>query len=78
MDALSTAEESDEENENIASDVLNSRALQVVNRVSAKLTGRDFKTEKPLDVPRQVDKLILQATTLENLCLCYIGWCAFW
>ncbi|KAJ3103710.1 phosphatidylinositol kinase- protein kinase tor1 [Phlyctochytrium bullatum] len=57
---------------------LNSRALSVINRVSNKLTGRDFKNTNPLDVSSQVQKLILQATSLENLCQCYIGWCAFW
>ncbi|KAJ3106200.1 phosphatidylinositol kinase- protein kinase tor1 [Phlyctochytrium planicorne] len=57
---------------------LNARALSVINRVSSKLTGRDFKTANPLDVSSQVQKLILQATSLENLCQCYIGWCAFW
>ncbi|KNE54071.1 hypothetical protein AMAG_17616 [Allomyces macrogynus ATCC 38327] len=59
-------------------EALNARAVQVVHRVSNKLTGRDFKPNQVLDVPQQVDKLIQQATSLENLCLCYIGWCAFW
>jgi FKBP12-rapamycin complex-associated protein len=27
-----------------------------------------------LDVPTQVDKLIQQATSIENLCQCFIGW----
>ncbi|KAJ3362692.1 phosphatidylinositol kinase- protein kinase tor1 [Allomyces javanicus] len=59
-------------------EALNARAVQVVHRVSNKLTGRDFKPNQVLDVPQQVDKLIQQATSLENLCLCYVGWCAFW
>ncbi|KAI9303923.1 armadillo-type protein [Cunninghamella echinulata] len=59
-------------------EMLNSRAVAVVNRVSNKLTGRDFNSRETLDVPTQVDKLIQQATSLENLCQCYIGWCAFW
>ncbi|KAJ3067743.1 phosphatidylinositol kinase- protein kinase tor1 [Podochytrium sp. JEL0797] len=59
-------------------EVLNARALTVITRVSNKLTGKDFKTQSPLDVPSQVDRLILQATSMENLCQCYIGWCAFW
>lgn len=59
-------------------EALNAKALAVINRVNNKLTGRDFKTALPLDVPDQVDRLILQATSLENLCQCYIGWCAFW
>ncbi|KAI9327967.1 armadillo-type protein [Obelidium mucronatum] len=59
-------------------EVLNARALTVITRVSNKLTGRDFKTQAPLDVNSQVERLIAQATSMENLCQCYIGWCAFW
>ncbi|KAJ3037894.1 phosphatidylinositol kinase- protein kinase tor1 [Rhizophlyctis rosea] len=59
-------------------EALNTRALSVINRVSNKLTGRDFKPNLTLDTSNQVQKLILQATSLENLCQCYIGWCAFW
>jgi FKBP12-rapamycin complex-associated protein len=59
-------------------EVVNARALTIVNRVSNKLTGRDFKTNQTLDVSTQVQKLIEQAMSLENLCQCYIGWCSFW
>ncbi|ORY53002.1 mechanistic target of rapamycin [Rhizoclosmatium globosum] len=59
-------------------EVLNAKAVTVINRVSNKLTGKDFKNQAPLDVPSQVHRLILQATSMENLCQCYIGWCAFW
>jgi FKBP12-rapamycin complex-associated protein len=31
-----------------------------------------------LAVAEQVDRLILQATNVENLCQHYIGWCSFW
>ncbi|KAG0181763.1 phosphatidylinositol kinase- protein kinase tor1 [Apophysomyces sp. BC1034] len=55
-------------------EVLNTRAVAVVNRVSNKLTGRDFNPRVTLDVPTQVEKLIDQAMSLENLCQCYIGW----
>ncbi len=57
---------------------INSGALNVINRVSNKLTGRDFKNKAPLDVPRQVDRLIIEAVAVENLCQAYVGWCAFW
>eukprot|EP01105_Mastigella_eilhardi_P021948 TRINITY_DN5365_c0_g1_i1.p1 TRINITY_DN5365_c0_g1~~TRINITY_DN5365_c0_g1_i1.p1 ORF type:complete len:2426 (-),score=601.66 TRINITY_DN5365_c0_g1_i1:7080-14204(-) len=57
-------------------EVTNQRAVSVIKRVSQKLTGRDFG--EVLDVPSQVDKLIKQATSHENLCQCYIGWCPFW
>lgn len=56
----------------------NARALEVLDRVSQKLTGRDFKNNEELDVIAQVNKLIMEATKLENLCQHYIGWCSFW
>lgn len=57
---------------------LNKKALAVINRVRDKLTGRDFDAQLTLDVAEQVDLLIKQATSHENLCQCYIGWCPFW
>ena len=59
------------------SDPTNERALSVIKRVSTKLTGKDFGSET-LDVAQQVDRLIQDATSQENLCQCYIGWCPFW
>ena len=59
-------------------EVQNARALQVLSRVKEKLTGRDFKPNEELDVSSQVDKLLAQATRVENLCQHYIGWCSFW
>lgn len=58
-------------------ETLNTRAVAVVTRVSNKLTGRDFNPRVTLDVQTQVDKLIQQATSLENLCQCYIGWLVY-
>eukprot|EP00835_Amoeboradix_gromovi_P000423 NODE_15_length_42055_cov_0.634117.p1 type:complete len:2332 gc:universal NODE_15_length_42055_cov_0.634117:8372-15367(+) len=57
---------------------INDRAVAVINRVQNKLSGRDFKHDKVLDAANQVDKLIQQATSIENLCQLYVGWCAFW
>eukprot|EP00736_Rhodelphis_marinus_P007859 Rmarinus@m.12108 len=57
---------------------LNERAIQVMNRVNEKMTGKDFGNAEALDVPSQVQRLVLQATSHENLCQCYIGWCPFW
>lgn len=37
-------------------------------------SGRDFNPNVVLTVQAQVDKLILQATSLENLCQCFSGW----
>ncbi|KAJ7237528.1 atypical/PIKK/FRAP protein kinase [Mycena haematopus] len=59
-------------------EVRNQQALLVYNRVQHKLTGRDFNLDIALSVEDQVDKLIHQATALENLCQCFAGWCAFW
>ena len=56
----------------------NAKAVEVLHRVNLKLTGRDFKNNEELDVVNQVNKLIVEATKLENLCQHYIGWCSFW
>ncbi|EOD48942.1 putative phosphatidylinositol 3-kinase tor2 protein [Neofusicoccum parvum UCRNP2] len=65
-------------NEPEAKEEQNARALQVLSRVKQKLTGRDFKPQEELNVNAQVDRLIREATNLENLCQHYIGWCSFW
>jgi FKBP12-rapamycin complex-associated protein len=57
-------------------EVLNERALSVIARVSKKLTGRDFGAAAgtpPLDIPEQVQRLIVQATSHENLATLYVG-----
>lgn len=63
------------------------RAVLVIRRINDKLTGLDFANRTPyarlanadaLDVPEQVDRLIIQATANENLCLSFFGWCPFW
>ncbi|KAG9481906.1 hypothetical protein GDO78_010897 [Eleutherodactylus coqui] len=59
-------------------EALNKKAIQIINRVRDKLTGRDFSHDETLDVATQVELLIKQATSHENLCQCYIGWCPFW
>ncbi|KAL9596585.1 MAG: hypothetical protein Q9219_005712 [cf. Caloplaca sp. 3 TL-2023] len=59
-------------------EVQNARAIQVLGRVKEKLNGRDFKKDEELNVEDQVQKLIRQATGVENLCQHYIGWCSFW
>jgi FKBP12-rapamycin complex-associated protein len=58
-------------------EALNEKAVTVMNRISNKLTGKDFGAQ-PIDVPTQVQRLIDEATSAENLCQCYIGWCPFW
>lgn len=64
------------------SEALNDRAVEVMKRMSDKLTGRDFLpdgyTGECDSVMRQVRRLIQQATAHENLCQSYIGWCPWW
>ena len=63
-------------------EALNEKALKVIRRVQNKLAGTDFfgpdEIGDPLDVQDQVQKLIVEATSSENLCQLFIGWCAFW
>lgn len=59
-------------------EVQNARALQVLSRVKEKLTGGDFREGEFLGIEEQVEKLLSEATNLENLCQHYIGWCSFW
>lgn len=54
-------------------EVRNERALAVYKRVQSKLLGRDFNPDEELTVEEQVQKLILEATKLENLCQCFPG-----
>lgn len=73
-------------------ELVNLKALNIVQRVRDKLTGRDFPKEvtragqefaasdkeSNVNVEQQVELLIEQATSRANLCQCYIGWCPFW
>lgn len=59
-------------------ELLNDRAVSVLQRVSRKLTGRDFGDAAQLDVPTQVQRLIEEASSAEALCQSYMGWCPFW
>lgn len=63
---------------NEAREAQNARALQVLARVREKLTGRDFRPSEELNISDQVDKLLAQATSVENICQHWIGWCSFW
>lgn len=60
---------------------LNARALEVINRILSKLTGRDFAKSddaEDLNIEQQVDRLIHEATSVENLSQLFIGWCPLW
>jgi hypothetical protein len=86
-------DDEDDEFSDDPSNVLKEKAVTVLSRVRQKLTGTDFvdglyqqqggaKTpraqEVALDVPEQVDRLINLATSNEQLCLSFFGWCPFW
>jgi len=67
----------------VANERLNDKAVAVISRVESKLKGTDFMedggtNQLVLDVPGQVQRLILEATSHINLCQSYIGWCPFW
>ncbi|ABO93925.1 predicted protein [Ostreococcus lucimarinus CCE9901] len=64
-------------------DALNERAVSVMQRMSAKLTGRDgdhhhVESMQPDSVEMQVERLISEATSAENLSVSYVGWCPWW
>ncbi|WOO83672.1 Serine/threonine-protein kinase tor2 [Vanrija pseudolonga] len=59
-------------------EVMNDKALQVIERVRRKLTGRDFKPNVTLGIKEQVEELVAQAINVENLCVAFVGWCSFW
>eukprot|EP00747_Dinoflagellata_sp_TGD_P081236 gnl/TRDRNA2_/TRDRNA2_161213_c1_seq1.p1 gnl/TRDRNA2_/TRDRNA2_161213_c1~~gnl/TRDRNA2_/TRDRNA2_161213_c1_seq1.p1 ORF type:complete len:144 (+),score=19.38 gnl/TRDRNA2_/TRDRNA2_161213_c1_seq1:96-527(+) len=57
-------------------ELLSSTARSVISRVYAKLDGTDFRSS--LSTEAQVERLLQEATSHENLCQCYVGWCPFW
>ncbi|ORX73348.1 ARM repeat-containing protein [Linderina pennispora] len=56
----------------------NPKAKAIVNRISSKLLGTDFDPNVQLTVAAQIDKLIQQATSSENLAVLYPGWVPLW
>uniref|UniRef100_A0A7N0T1F2 non-specific serine/threonine protein kinase n=1 Tax=Kalanchoe fedtschenkoi TaxID=63787 RepID=A0A7N0T1F2_KALFE len=52
----------------------NSYALSVLRRVEMKLDGRDVPDKRESSVCEQVDYLLRQATSIDNLCNMYEGW----
>eukprot|EP01088_Endostelium_zonatum_P000897 TRINITY_DN1115_c0_g2_i1.p1 TRINITY_DN1115_c0_g2~~TRINITY_DN1115_c0_g2_i1.p1 ORF type:complete len:885 (-),score=220.88 TRINITY_DN1115_c0_g2_i1:118-2463(-) len=71
--------EVEEERRREEMELVEKKAVSVLNRVEAKLTGKDFRDgEEALDVTQQVELLIEQATSHERLCQSYMGWCPFW
>lgn len=62
----------------LRSEVVNEKAVKVMARVEDKLSGCDFEDDGALSVVEQVDRLIQEATDVQNLCSAFIGWCPFW
>ncbi|KAJ2795843.1 hypothetical protein H4S07_006379, partial [Coemansia furcata] len=52
----------------------NPKARAIVKRIHDKLVGTDFDKNKQLDVEAQIDRLIQQATSAENLAGLFTGW----
>ena len=67
-----------EEKDDTESDDLNKIAKIVLERVSDKLNGTDFNKNVQLKIYDQIQRLIRQATSHENLSQSYLGWCPFW
>lgn len=69
-------------------EALNERAMAVMTRMRLKLSGRcgglqgvhhSAKQDTVAEnVEEQVERLIKQAQSAENLAQSYVGWCAFW
>lgn len=52
----------------------NAYAVNILRRVRHKLEGRDFDPAKKCKVTEQVDRVIQEATQVENLANMYEGW----
>ena len=71
-------EEGGEAGEEARRQELNQTAEIVIQRINDKLRGMEFAHGHKTDIAEQVDNLIKQAASHENLAQCYIGWCPFW
>ncbi|KAL5562538.1 hypothetical protein UlMin_032285 [Ulmus minor] len=52
----------------------NPYAMSVLRRVEMKLDGRDIADNREISISEQVDYLLRQATSIDNLCNMYEGW----
>ncbi|KAI3864830.1 hypothetical protein MKW92_019394 [Papaver armeniacum] len=52
----------------------NPYALSVLKQVDMKLEGRDIEKGREITIAEQVDYLLKQATSVDNLCNMYEGW----
>jgi FKBP12-rapamycin complex-associated protein len=55
-----------------------SKSEAIVRRIEDKLKGCDFEPGKTYNVSEQVDKLIKEATSVDNLCVMFRGWLPWW
>jgi FKBP12-rapamycin complex-associated protein len=58
-------------------ETLNKKSTEAVARIKAKLQGNDFRNYPNLSTVNQVDALISQASSDENVCQAYLGWNPF-
>uniref|UniRef100_K4AP70 FATC domain-containing protein n=3 Tax=Setaria TaxID=4554 RepID=K4AP70_SETIT len=49
-------------------------ALSILKQVEHKLHGKDIDGTRSLNISEQVDYLLKQATSIDNLCNMYEGW----
>ncbi|PRQ23388.1 putative non-specific serine/threonine protein kinase [Rosa chinensis] len=52
----------------------NPYAMSILRRVELKLDGRDISDNREISISEQVDYLLKQATSVDNLCNMYEGW----
>ncbi|XP_050364402.1 uncharacterized protein LOC126783062 [Argentina anserina] len=52
----------------------NPYAMSILRRVEMKLDGRDISDDREFSISEQVDYLLKQATSVDNLCNMYEGW----
>ncbi|KAG0239164.1 Serine/threonine-protein kinase smg1 [Actinomortierella wolfii] len=55
----------------------NAYAVNILRRVRHKLEGRDFDPQKKSKVTEQVERVIQEATSVDNLAMMYEGWTAW-
>ncbi|XP_068316986.1 serine/threonine-protein kinase TOR-like [Pyrus communis] len=61
-----------------ASSSVSSSSIQHAIDPSTLISGDSREVDHSLSVKQQVQKLIIQASSSENLCQNYVGWCPFW
>ncbi|KAM2081286.1 hypothetical protein ACFX1T_034942 [Malus domestica] len=57
---------------------VSSSSIQHAIDHSTLISGDSREVDHGLSVKQQVQKLIIQASSSENLCQNYVGWCPFW